>query len=107
MEGVSPESLAELATRLGRPGVALTQSRLLLAAQPQNADALVLSLLAAALGGDVTLGQTLSYRPVSTRRPAPERATILSDLIRWHVGDDEARQWDEAYRRASEPPAPE
>ena len=98
--------LAIIATRRGEPELALSQAELILAADPHNGDAWVVALLSAALAGkEARLGELLRQAK-HQRLLGAERAELLTELLRWRVGDDEAAAWKAAYGQTHTRPAP-
>jgi Tfp pilus assembly protein PilF len=99
--GVSALELVLIAASRGQPGLALAQAQLILAADPANGDALAAALMASALANDEPglarlLGQ--SHDPRALLRP--EVAAMVTQLLRWRVGDQIADAWNSAYQGA-------
>lgn len=99
-QGLSMLDLALLAASNGQPALALTQAELVLAADPENGDAVVAALFASALLGDPAKFEALLERIQKSTLPGMEPARIMTELLRWQVGDVAAEKWTEAYRRA-------
>ena len=100
---ISPLGLALLATHNGRPELGLAQAQLLLAANPNDADALIAALDAASLTGDEASFRSLLRGAGSTELPALQRAKVLAKLLRSRIGSDAADHWQDAYLRANAP----
>jgi len=100
---VSPLELALLATKSGQPALGLSQARLLLAADPRDADALIAALDAARLSGDETAFLSLLRGAQSAQLPSLPLAKMLAELLRGRIGDAAADDWRDTYLRAIAP----
>jgi tetratricopeptide (TPR) repeat protein len=101
----SPTRLAELAIVRGEPATAAEHAALALAADPGDADALVLALLAASLSSDeARFAELLVRARPSTTPPRPAIAAWMAELLRARVGDEAAERWLAAHGRVSAPP---
>lgn len=101
--GISMRGLALLAIANGQPSVALAQAELLLAAAPNDGNALVAALFASALLGDAAKLATLLRHDHRVALPEAELAEQMADLLRWYAGDAAAGEWQLAYERARVP----
>ncbi len=86
---LSPGELAARLVALGRPTLAVEQARLVLAADPESADARV-ALLVASQSLDDTR-RALTGTPLSTSRPGPLAGLLLADLVARRSGPDAGR----------------
>lgn len=101
----TPTRLAALAIARGEPTEAAEHAALALAADPGDADALVLALLAASLTFDEDrFAELLARSRPSTAPPQPAIAARLAELLRARVGDEAAERWLAAHQRVSAPP---
>jgi tetratricopeptide (TPR) repeat protein len=101
-----PAELALSATSRGEPDIASRQAALALAANPEDADALVAALFAAsALLDDERFRDLLEHARASAA-PRPEAASLMIELLRIRVGDDAAERWRTAYQRLLAPTPP-
>lgn len=99
-----PSERAREALRRGEPGVAGRHAALALDANPADADAVVLALLAASLEpDDARFADVLRRAQVSATPPDPASARGMAELLRARVGDDAAERWLAALRRVSPP----
>lgn len=98
--GVSTQALALFAIENGHPSMGLAQAELLLAADPDDGNALVTALFASALLGDAAKFAELLHHVRGHELPEAELAQQMAELLRWYVGDVAAEQWQVAYRRA-------
>jgi tetratricopeptide (TPR) repeat protein len=99
--------VALIASSLGRPELALAQAQLILAAAPEDGDALIVALSAAALGNNERELAALLRLAVGAKPPRPELAKLVLDLLDWQVGDEAVEVWKQAYRAAqAAAPAP-
>jgi tetratricopeptide (TPR) repeat protein len=99
--GVSALELVLIAVSHGQPALALAQAQLILSADPANGDAFAAALMASALTDDAPgmarlLGQ--SHDPHAL--PRPEVADMITQVLRWQVGDQIADSWNGAYQGA-------
>jgi tetratricopeptide (TPR) repeat protein len=98
-EAERPMTLATRAAQHGQLALALEQAELALAADPRDADALVVALYAAALVGDEAALTRVLESTRGTTAPSPELAPLLEHVLRLRVGDEAAERWLVAYRR--------
>jgi tetratricopeptide (TPR) repeat protein len=103
-EHIDARRLGLLAAASGYPELAERQATLVLEADPDDPDALIAALTAAETSGATERALSLLQRASTERRPSPLGARLLGDLLRWLVGEDAARAWQEAYERSA--PAP-
>ncbi len=96
--GVSELDLAQLALDLGSPALAASQAQLVLAADPQNADAWIIALSAAALGANEQDIKRLLTESGGSRLPSAELARRMTELLRWWIDEAAAAAWAEAYQ---------
>lgn len=103
-----PLELALRAARRGRPALALEQAERSLAANPLDADALVVALYAAALLEDEAVLTRLLRGARAVAPPSAEVAPLLAELLGYRVGDEAAERWRAATHRRPEaaPPIP-
>jgi tetratricopeptide (TPR) repeat protein len=100
----SPTRLAQLAIARGEPESAAQHAALALDADPEDADALVIALLAASLEQDEgRFEQLLGRARASAVPPEPDVAAWMAELLRARVGEDAAERWLAAHRRVSAP----
>lgn len=78
--------------------LALTEARRVLAANPRDADALVIALSAAHRLGDERAFGELLRGAVTTSLPDAELAPLVLELLRHRAGEDAAQMWAEADR---------
>jgi tetratricopeptide (TPR) repeat protein len=100
---ISPLELALLAIENGRPELGLAQAQLLLAADPHDADVLIVALDAASLSGNEASFRALLRGAVNSELPALQRAKVLSKLLHSRIGSLAADHWQDAYLRANAP----
>jgi len=104
-EPSSPTELARRAIARGEPEVAGRYAALALDANPRDADALVLALLAASReSSDARFGEVLRRAQASTKPPDSAAAAWMAELLRARIGDDAAERWLAALRRVSASP---
>jgi tetratricopeptide (TPR) repeat protein len=94
-----PARLALLATWRGEPEVAARQAAVALAANPEDADALVLALFASSSLLDEQQFLELLRHARAADAPEPQVASLMAELLRWRIGDDAAERWLASYRR--------
>jgi hypothetical protein len=80
------------------PALALAEARRVLAANPRDADALVLALFAAHRLGDERALTELLRAAASRTRPEADLAPLVIELLHHRAGDDAAQTWADAYR---------
>jgi tetratricopeptide (TPR) repeat protein len=100
-----PTQTARRAIARGEPAAAAEHAALALDADPEDADALVLALLAASLESDeARFGELLRRARAGAAPPEPATAAWMAELLRARVGDDAAERWLAAHRRVSAAP---
>jgi tetratricopeptide (TPR) repeat protein len=100
-----PTRMAQRAIARGEPAAAAQHAALALDADPEDADALVLALLAASLESDeARFAELLVRARASAMPPESDAAAWMAELLRARVGDDAAERWLDAHRRVSAPP---
>lgn len=100
-----PTQMAERAIARGEPGAAAEHAALALDADPRDADALVIALLAASLESDeARFAELLARARAGAAPPDPAAAAWMAELLRARVGDDAAERWLAAHRRVSAAP---
>jgi tetratricopeptide (TPR) repeat protein len=100
-----PTLMAKQAIARGEPAAAAEHAALALDADPEDADALVIALLAASLASDeARFAELLVRARASAAPPEPAAAAWMAELLRARVGDDAAERWLAAHRRVSAPP---
>jgi tetratricopeptide (TPR) repeat protein len=101
----APTQMAQRALARGEPAAAAEQAALALNADPRDADALVLALLAASLEpNEARFAELLVRARAGAAPPEPAAAAWMAELLRARVGDDAAERWLAAHRRVSAPP---
>jgi len=101
----SPTKLARLEIARGEPSAAAEHAALALGADPTDADALVIALLAASFASDeARFAELLRRARASAAPPEPDAAAWMAGLIRARVGEDAAERWLAAHGRVSAPP---
>lgn len=101
-----PAELALSATARGEPEVAARQAALALAANPEDADALVAALFASSALLDDQGFRGLLEHARADDAPQAEAASLMTELLRIRVGDDAAERWRAAYQRLNTPSPP-
>jgi tetratricopeptide (TPR) repeat protein len=96
--GISELDLATLALEMGSTSLAASQAQLLLGADPQNGDAWIVALAAAALASDEEGFARLLTTAAGTRPPRAALAEHMTSLLSWWIGEAAASEWAEAYR---------
>jgi tetratricopeptide (TPR) repeat protein len=91
------------ATALDQPQLSAERAKLLLRANPNDADALVLGLVSAALLGDGEQMRVLLRGTEDTLGSASQLGAAFADLLRWYLGDAAAAAWTEARRGVTPP----
>jgi len=95
---LSELDLAQLALQLGQLSIATSQAELILKADPENTDAWVIALCAAALGADEEAVRALLQRMTSSQLPTTDLAKRFTELLGWWIDDAAAADWAEVYR---------
>lgn len=80
------------------PALALAEARRVLGANPRDADALVIALVAAHRLGDEPALAELLRAAVTTSLPGADLAPLVLDLLRHRTGEEAAEIWAEANR---------
>ena len=86
------------------PALALAEARRVLAANPRDADALVIASSAAHRLGDERVLAELLRAAATTSLPSADLVPLVLELLRHRVGDDAAEIWAEAYGARSARP---
>jgi hypothetical protein len=105
-EKITALDLAMIAIRRGEPELALSQAELILGADPNNGDVLVVALLSATLAGKEARFDQLLRQAKHQKLLSAERAKPLTELLRWRVGDAAAEAWRAAHGQTPTKPAP-
>ncbi len=90
----SPRTVA-----IDQPRLSAERAKLLLAANPDDADALVLGLISAALLGDGDQLRIFMRGARDTLSPVSHLGAAFAELLRWYVSDAAATTWADAQRR--------